>query len=203
MARLQHQSFNLHRFPFASLPFQGSIVEQSIVLQALWNRMTRSNDHRMVGVRIRRARVSDLPVLVRHRHEMWMEAGTKAQKQRWDRDKGKYAPWARSQFRAGRFLGWVAETDNGVLAGSGCLWLRLGHRVAKSRTVQPYLLSMYTEKGFRGRGIASAIVESAIKWSKKKNFRTIFLHATTQGRRVYAKCGFKRTGEMRLDLTPR
>jgi GNAT superfamily N-acetyltransferase len=67
-------------------------------------------------------------------------------------------------------------------------------------TMQPYLLSMYTEPDFRKRGVASIVVSKAIEWSRKHEYGRLVLHASDMGRKVYKKFGFKRTWEMRLDL---
>ncbi len=69
-----------------------------------------------------------------------------------------------------------------------------------NRAIRPYLLSMYTEPAFRGKGVASKIVDEAVKWSKKNSFPRIILHASEKGRSLYAKKGFKRSWEMKLDL---
>jgi GNAT superfamily N-acetyltransferase len=63
--------------------------------------------------------------------------------------------------------------------------------------VQPYLLSMYTEPGSRGLGVASGVVGKALEWCRKNQFPQLRLHASVMGRKVYLKHGFKRTWEMR------
>jgi RimJ/RimL family protein N-acetyltransferase len=71
----------------------------------------------------------------------------------------------------------------------------------KGRT--PYLLSMYTRPEARGRGVASAIVRAAIAWSTQHGHRIMRLHASAQGRGVYARFGFERSWEMRRDGSDR
>ncbi|HLY77617.1 MAG TPA: GNAT family N-acetyltransferase, partial [Thermoplasmata archaeon] len=64
----------------------------------------------------------------------------------------------------------------------------------------PYLFSMYTEPGFRGRGLASRIVREAIRLSRRRGYTRVVLHAAPLGRRVYSRLGFERSWEMRLLL---
>ncbi len=73
-------------------------------------------------------------------------------------------------------------------------------RPGYKRGVQPYLLSMYTEPDFRGRGVASRIVEAAVDWTRAQGYPSVRLHASDMGRRVYQRLGFKRAWEMKLDF---
>ncbi len=44
------------------------------------------------------------------------------------------------------------------------------------------------------------IVDEAKRWSKKKGFPELALHASKMGRSVYSEHGFKRSWEMRARL---
>jgi GNAT superfamily N-acetyltransferase len=65
---------------------------------------------------------------------------------------------------------------------------------------EPYLLSMYTEPSYRGKGLASMIVKESKKWARKRGYTWMTLHASKAGRKVYTKLGWKRTWEMEVDL---
>jgi GNAT superfamily N-acetyltransferase len=151
-------------------------------------------------LKVRRASLKDLGVLVHQRRAMWTDLGVKdeAAHEKGDRD---YERWAKTRLRKHQLLGWVVEDQRGRVAGGGCVWLQAvqprPHRVAK---VQPYLLSMYTEPQFRGLGVASMIVNAAIDWCRKNHYERLMLHASEMGRGVYKRLGFNRTWEMRLDL---
>jgi len=114
-----------------------------------------------------------------------------------DRD---YKRWVRAEMAKGRVIGWIVETCEG-LAGGGCLWLRPSQPRPKPRgTIEPYLFSMFTEPKFRGKGVASRILDQAIKWCRRRGYKRLLLHASTKGRRLYKEYGFERTWEMRLEL---
>jgi GNAT superfamily N-acetyltransferase len=153
-----------------------------------------------LNLKVRRASLKDLAVLVHQRRAMWTDLGVKdeAAHEKGDRD---YERWAKTRLKKHQFFGWVVEDRRGKVAGGGCVWLQAiqprPHRVAK---VQPYLLSMYTEPEFRGLGVASMVVNAAIEWCKKNRYERLMLHASEMGRGVYKRLGFKRTWEMRLDL---
>ncbi len=119
-----------------------------------------------------------------------------------------YRRWARPRLKSSELIGFIVEAD-GQVAGSGCLWLKpvqpvpVPSRPGFKGGGQPYLLSMYTEHAFRGKGVATKIVKESIRWAKSKGFPRMTLHASDMGRSLYEKFGFKQTWEMKLELTAR
>ena len=109
-----------------------------------------------------------------------------------------YRAWTRRMMNAGRFLGWIAEGADHRAIGSGAIWLtEIQPRPAELYGRRPYLLSMYTDPGHRGEGIASAIVRAAVRYARDHGYSRITLHASPMGRPVYARLGFERSWEMR------
>ena len=116
-------------------------------------------------------------------------------------DDTQYRKWIKDMIEKRKFVGIVAADDEGKIVGSGGIWLRDVHpRPWSSKSAEPYLLSMYTEPRYRGKGVATRIVKEAMKWCKKKGYSSARLHASNLGRRVYSKLGWKRTWEMRVSL---
>jgi len=167
-------------------------------------RVEKSKNRRSADrLRIRRARLVDLEHLVSQRRAMWVEIGIK-DKQELDSADREYRRWARNGLRKGTLLAWIVKDEESQVAGGGCLWLQpIQPRPGIRTSFQPYLLSMYTEPRFRGKGVASKIVEEAKRWSKTKGFPQLVLHASKMGRRVYSGRGFKRSWEMRANLSSR
>jgi GNAT superfamily N-acetyltransferase len=162
-------------------------------------RTTRSSDSPL-SILVRQATLRDLDVLVRHRRGMWEDLGIRG-KSTLDQADRVYRSWARSGFRNGSLLGWIAETKDGATAGSGCIWLQPTQpRPHRKKQTQPYLLSMYTEPPFRRQGVASHVVKKAIDWCRKNGYPRLTLHASKYGRALYRKHGFGRSSEMRLSL---
>jgi GNAT superfamily N-acetyltransferase len=149
--------------------------------------------------RIRKATMGDLPTLVYQRRAMWKAIGFR-DKEDLDEADRTYGKWARTRMKNNTLMAWLAEDDETILGG-GCLWLQpIQPMPGYSRMLQPYLLSMYTEPGSRGQGVATAIINAASEWARKNKFPQLRLHAAEMGRGVYSKQGFKRTWEMRLRL---
>lgn len=150
---------------------------------------------------VRRATLRDIDILVHQRRAMWIDLGVKdgVSHRRGDR---VYRRWALARMRRHDLIGWVVESRDGSVAGGGCLWLQpVQPRPHRRAMFQPYLLSMYTEPRFRRRGVASMVVQAAIDWSRRQGYERVMLHASKMGMPVYRRLGFRRTREMRLDLT--
>ena len=119
-------------------------------------------------------------------------------------DKGDhvYRRWARQRIRTGHLVGFIIEDAKGHAIASGCIWLRpMQPRPGYPLRPVPYLLSMYTEPRYRGRGLGTRIVREAVRWSSDHRYPRLILHASKQGRGLYRKLGFSRTWEMRIKLS--
>jgi GNAT superfamily N-acetyltransferase len=151
-------------------------------------------------VRFRRAALRDLDVLVRQRRGMWLSMGGQDRANLDEHDR-TFRRWIRTRLRSGRVVGWVAETKGQEIVAGAIVWLRPSVPQPGGRgLVQPYLLSMYTEPGWRRLGLSSRIVGEAGKWAKNNGYGGVRLHASSMGRRLYLRQGFKRTWEMKLEL---
>jgi GNAT superfamily N-acetyltransferase len=151
------------------------------------------------GLRLRPATAADVPLLTRHRTAMWEAMGTLAAGQP-DPTEPLYAAWLERLLAEGRLAAWVAEGPAGPVA-SGCVYLQEVHpRPGHPGPWCAYLLSMFTEPAWRGKGVARAIVQEAIAWSRARGQDRIALHASADGRPLYAALGFAASPEMRMDL---
>jgi len=98
-------------------------------------------------------------------------------------------------FYAGRLVSpdwrsWVALFDGEVGAvGTMALWLRPPYP-GNPAGIDAYLLNMYTVPARRGQGAATAILAAALDWARQQGARKVVLHATDEGRRIYARHGF-------------
>jgi len=153
----------------------------------------------MTKIRVRRAVADDLELLVRHRRGMFEAMGVKDARELAQADRD-YRRWARRLMRRGELVGFVASTGR-VPVASGCVWLQERQpRPGFAGGGIPYLLSMFTEPSWRGRGLATKIVKAAVAWCRRSGFGVMTLHASKMGRGVYERLGFERTWEMRGTL---
>jgi GNAT superfamily N-acetyltransferase len=154
----------------------------------------------MTEFKISLAETEDTEFLVKHRVGMWKDirpelCGKAKEMEDLTRN------WIKTKISEGKLIGFIARTKNGVVAGSGCIWLRDdAPRPFNPCLEAPYLMSIYTEEGFRRAGVARMIVQCAIEWSREHCYKTISLHASGAGIPIYERFGFKPTTEMRLML---
>lgn len=151
---------------------------------------------------IRRARLSDLDTLTRHRRGMWRDIGRHTTAQL-DAADPIYRRWLGRMMRGHRAVAWIVEAPGGRPAGSGVVWIPEAQpRPGELDRPRPYLMSMYTVPSFRGRGTATRIVEAALAWARQQGYRRFTLHASDMGRSVYERLGFAPGREMVRELVP-
>lgn len=153
-----------------------------------------------LGFTITMAGTDDVDLLASQRLKMWLDIHPEMETLVKGSEKTTRA-WVRKNIRDGKLVGFIVRTEKGELAGSGCIWVRPEQpRPNSPRLEVPYLLSMYTERPYRGKGVARMVVKSALKWCRDNDFERVILHASSQGRPLYESLGFEPTNEMRLKL---
>ncbi len=93
---------------------------------------------------------------------------------------------------AGEFLVWFAEEDGKVIGTGGLVFMQRPPTLHCNSEVHAYILNMYTLPEYRGRGVATALLEHIIEYVKTKTpARRAALQATELGRGVYERLGFE------------
>lgn len=111
-----------------------------------------------------------------------------------------YGEWLRPRLADGRYYGWLAESGGAVVGGLGMMTVDWPPHPLHLEPARGYLLDVYVAPAFRGRGIARALTQCALDEARRRGLHLLFLHATEQGRPVYAAAGFGPTSEMQLRL---
>jgi GNAT superfamily N-acetyltransferase len=149
---------------------------------------------------VQQGSIEDLDLLTRHRLMMWKDIYPE-KTESVEATENITRDWIRKKILNNELTSFIVRDSNGSIAGSGCILIKEDQpRPTSSHLDYPYLLSMYTEKNYRGRGVGSMIVNEAIEWSKKHGYDRITLHASKDGKPLYVKFGFRETNEMRLEL---
>lgn len=102
---------------------------------------------------------------------------------------------------AREYFGFIAEYEGTVIGGGG-VWLRpvLPRPGTLQGAMEAYVLNVYTEPDHRRSGVARAIMEAIIDWSRDQRLARVTLHASKEGRLLYETLGFEPTNEMRILL---
>ena len=163
----------------------------------------------MTGYSIRRATVTDAPVLARHRAEMFRDMGQVTDDLYDTLTEASRAYFARA-IPEGRYVAWVAAERNGagqVIGGAGLELRELLPRPAPAggrlvRGPQALILNVFTERSWRRRGVADALMRELLRWCQDNGIESLVLHASDAGRGLYEKLGFTPTNEMRYTGPP-
>jgi ribosomal protein S18 acetylase RimI-like enzyme len=145
----------------------------------------------------RLATEADAELISGQRRQMFVDSG-QGNDARLEEVTEKFVPWVRERLIDGRYLGWLTEEDGRVVAGAGVLLMDFPPHWMDAEPVRAYLLNVYVEPEFRGRGLARELLEMAVKDSQRRGIKVMSLHASTFGRPLYERNGFKSTNEMIL-----
>lgn len=105
----------------------------------------------------------------------------------------------------GSYVAWVAQERDApdkIVGGAG-LQLRvllprpdpMGTRLV--RGPQGLIMNVFTERSWRRRGVAEALMRDVLEWCRVHGVESVVLHASDNGRPLYEKLGFTPTNEMR------
>ena len=158
---------------------------------------------------IREATADDAAIIAHHRTEMFRDMRRLGP----DTDealRNASQAWLRPAMQRGEYRGWLAIVDERVVAGAGVQIRRVlpfpltkqDGSVAIAEGSQAIAVNVYTEPAFRRRGLARALMEKVIAWSREAGIDSLVLHAAPDGRPLYEQLGFIQTNEMRLTAPP-
>ncbi len=112
-----------------------------------------------------------------------------------------FAVWLDEHLADGRYIGLLAVAEDGaVVAGAGIWLFEWPPTFHSPQRLRAYLLNVYTEPEHRRHGIAHELVRACVQECRDRDVKLILLHASDEGRAVYASLGFKDSNEMRLFL---
>jgi GNAT superfamily N-acetyltransferase len=163
----------------------------------------------MPGFAIRRATAADASVLAHQRAGMFRDMGELPDELHDPLVKASTAYFARA-IPEGSYVAWVAENRDapplapGEIVGGAGLQLREllprphPERTRLMRGPQALILNVYTERSWRRRGVAEALMRELLAWCRDNGVESVVLHASNEGRPLYEKLGFTATNEMRL-----
>ncbi len=143
---------------------------------------------------IRRATADDIEDLVRLRLAMMAEMADDFGDGAGAGQEGELADANRTYMReampAGEFVAYVVESDGEVVATSGLRVHRVAPHIGNLEGVGAYVLNMYTVPAWRGRGLATALLEQLVRHARDAGAKSVSLRASAAGRSVYEGYGF-------------
>jgi GNAT superfamily N-acetyltransferase len=155
--------------------------------------------------RVRRATVDDAAVIARHRVGMFSDMGQVPTQALANELLQTSTEALAALLREGSYLGWFAiDAQEEVLAGAGVhikpQLPRITHEGRIATAPLPLAVNVYTEPGWRRRGMARALMQEMMAWAKGEGCDRLILHASKAGRPLYESLGFFPTNEMRWSI---
>jgi ribosomal protein S18 acetylase RimI-like enzyme len=153
----------------------------------------------MPDITIRLATADDIETMIHHRCAMFaeMEWGDEASRALMNAD---FRGWALEHLQNGTFWTWLACDGEMVVSGAGIYHLDWPAGPTQNSYPRAYIYNVYTEPAYRRQGIARRLMEHALADMRARGIRTVGLHASDFGRRMYEQLGFEATNEMQLVL---
>ena len=146
---------------------------------------------------IRLATEADAELISEQRYRMFVDS-TQVNDARLKEVTKNFVPWVRERLIDGRYVGWLAEEDERVVAGAGVLFMDFPPHWMDPEPVRAYLLNFYVNPEFRGHGLAYRLLKTAVEDARRRGIKVISLHASKFGKPLYERNGFKATNEMFL-----
>ena len=152
--------------------------------------------------RARLATTDDAAELTRLRARLFEEMAPAAVGGGWE---AACAAHLRRGLADGSVLGGVVEGPQpGALVAGGLVDLRaVTPGPGNPAGLEAYVYSMYTERGWRRRGLARAVLERLLAEVRRRGVAVVELHATADGEPLYRSAGFgPRPGGRAMRLAP-
>ena len=94
----------------------------------------------------------------------------------------------------------VDKDDNIVACAGGLLRKEYAYPLSDEQSLFGWIISVYTSKNHRNNRLANKLVDEVCLWLKEKGVQKVRLWASSPGRRVYEKLGFKNMMYMEKEL---
>lgn len=144
----------------------------------------------------RRATIEDSNLITRHRRAMFADMRN-ASEAVLEEMAHNFEPWVRRMISEDKYAAWVTSDSDRAVASAGLLILDWApHPLDPTCGHRGYILNVFVEPEFRGRGIAKALTLKCMAEAKCRGIGVVALHASQKGQPVYEKLGFKTSNEM-------
>jgi ribosomal protein S18 acetylase RimI-like enzyme len=145
----------------------------------------------------RLATEADAELIGEQRRQMFVDSG-QGNDERLNVVTEKFVSWVRERLIDGRYIGWLTEENGRVVAGAGVFLMDFPPHWMDPEPLRAYLLNVYVDPEFRGRGLARQLLEMAVNDAQRRGIKVVSLHASKFGKPLYERNGFKPTNEMIL-----
>jgi GNAT superfamily N-acetyltransferase len=148
-----------------------------------------------IPFKIRKAELRDVEALVRMRFELLHVAPalgvpTDLSEEEWEAVREATREYFARALPTGEHCGVVAEAEGIVVGCGGIVFMERPPYQGNLKGREAYLMNMYTETEWRGKGIGAAIVGELLRCAREAGAKRVSLDAEQKARRLYGKAGF-------------
>ena len=134
----------------------------------------------------RKAVRSDIPELAEIRKKQLIDEGMNP-----DREiRQELQAFFQKHFEDDTLVEFLALENDETAATAAILFMEYPPTFANPSGIRGYVTNMYTAPAYRGRGLASGMLERLMKEAEERGVTEILLHASGMGRSVYERFGF-------------
>lgn len=143
-----------------------------------------------MGIKYRKADIRDLDELVRSRLMVLRAANGLEEGAELSEVESESDTYYRRALADGSHVAYLAYDGDALIGTGGVSFFQVLPTCHNPSGQKAYIMNMYTEPGYRRRGIARRMVELLVAESVDRGVERISLEATKMGRTLYAACGF-------------
>ena len=143
-----------------------------------------------MGIKYRKADIRDLDELVRSRLMVLRAANGLEEGAELSEVESESDTYYRRALADGSHVAYLAYDGDALIGTGGVSFFQVLPTCHTPSGQKAYIMNMYTEPGYRRRGIARRLVELLVAESVDRGVERISLEATKLGRTLYAACGF-------------
>lgn len=144
----------------------------------------------------RAATTADATLITAHRRAMFTAMG-RSRESILDAMSRNFEPWVTRMIIEGKYAGWITSDEERPIASAGLLVLDWPpHPLDPAGEHRGYLLNVFVEPDYRGRGLAHGLVDLCMAEARRRRLRVVALHTSDAGRPIYEAFGFRATSEM-------
>ncbi len=135
----------------------------------------------------RKATAGDIPVLVDLRKKQLLDEGIEPVR----RIDAALTGFFRKRLSDGSLIQWVAEDHGAIVATGAVIFYEFPPTYTNESGKKAHFANMYTAPDYRGRGIATNMLNRLAAETKAAGITKVWMGASKMGRPVYEKFGFR------------
>lgn len=147
----------------------------------------------------RTATVDDIDILAELRKQQLVDEGSSADK---DIDEELHSFFMK-KMNDEIMVAWVAEDNKAIIATAAIIFYEFPPSYTNKSGMKGYIANVYTKPEYRGRGIATSLLDKLVAEARERKVEKLWLGASKMGRPVYLRYGFTESNDwLELKLKP-